>query len=116
MKFDEDNDLGKGYKLFQYIHFILDYLNQILYGKQIVLTLHVIFVMKEKYLSSFWGVSCLKTFRSNILFCYSKIQTPAGVSRPVMYTILLSTQSHKWIIIYICLAVLDNCKHAVWTN
>ena len=29
MKFDEDDDLCKGCKLFQYIHFILDYLNQI---------------------------------------------------------------------------------------
>ena len=29
MKFDEDDDLCKGCKLFQYIHFILDYLNPI---------------------------------------------------------------------------------------
>lgn len=58
VKFDEDNDLCKGCKLFQYIHFVLDYLNQILYGKQILLTLHVIFVMKEKYLS-FLG--CVKS-------------------------------------------------------
>ena len=62
VKFDEDNDLGKGYQLFQYIHFILDYLNQILYGKQIVLTLHVIFVMKEKYLSFFGVCHVLKPF------------------------------------------------------
>lgn len=114
VKFDEDNDLCKGCKLFQYINLLyLDYLNQILYDKQILLTLHVIFVMKEKYLSFFLGVSSLKTFWSNILFSYLKIQTPAAVSRSAMCTILLSTQSHKWIIIYICLAVHDNCKHAV---
>lgn len=47
MKFDEDDDLCKGCKLFQYIHFIF-----------ILLTFHVIFVMKEKYLS-FLG--CVKS-------------------------------------------------------